>query len=121
MTLCEKHGRQVSVHVSRDVAWALHSREPIACAVVMFVADKRSIMSCVVSEDVIRESKLVSGPIEDTATFNANSEWFQQLVPICCQCFQERFGIPPVPDPSATNGTGYSLLIQPFTALPGSN
>jgi hypothetical protein len=84
--------------------------------VVVFVADKRSIMGCVVSADVVRESELVSGPIQDKAAFNANSEWFRQLIPVCCQCFRERFGVPPVPDPTATSGAGYSLLIQPFAA-----
>jgi hypothetical protein len=89
--------------------------------VVVFVTDKRSIMGCVVSEDVIRQSKLSSGPIEDEATFNANDEWFRQLIPVCCECFRERFGVPPVLDPSATGGARYSLLIQPFGASAGSD
>jgi hypothetical protein len=123
MTNCCIHGPHISLHVSREVSWAMFHQEKISidCAVIMLMCDNLVMLSCVVSQEDIRRCKLISGPIDDKARFFSNDEWIRQLVPVCGQCFLNRFGPLPQLDPSSLSGTGYYIWIQDYSSSASSS
>jgi hypothetical protein len=116
MTVCTIHGRGVGIHASRDIAWAMCQSSSTLpdSAVVMLIVDQQAMLTCILSQDVIRHYNLASGPIGDKAAFAANDGWIHQLVPACSHCLLERFGSLPNLVPTSTNSTGYCLVIHPY-------
>jgi hypothetical protein len=114
MIMCRVHGGHYSsLFVSKDIAWAMHQKEPftIPYAVVTLLADGKPMLGVLASQDFIERFKLVNGSL-DEAQLDANDEWVHQLFPVCGICFQEQFGFVPQSGPFPENDSGYSLLIQ---------